>query len=84
MEQHDRDSDHAHLCGLYVAISRLQRFTEQRERRGIDCTAARELIATLREQATSMSGQLKRQGLNIVGMLSQIPALSTSILITGA
>jgi hypothetical protein len=85
MEKHDRDFDHADLCGLYVAINRLQRFAELRERRGIDCTAARKLIATLREQAASMSGQLRRQGLKIVGLLSHIPVFSdAAVLIIGA
>jgi hypothetical protein len=72
MEKHDRDLDHADLCGLHVAIDRLQRFAEERERRGIDCTSARELIAALREQAAAASKRLKRLGLRMVGLLYPI------------
>jgi hypothetical protein len=72
VEEHDRVFNHADLRGLHVAIDRLQRFAEQRERRGIDCTSARELIATLRKQAASVSKDLKRLGLRIVGLLYPI------------
>jgi hypothetical protein len=78
MDQRDRDLDHDHadLCRLHTAIGHLQRFAEQRERRGIDCTSARELIAALRKQAASISEELKQLSLRISALLYPIPLFS--------
>lgn len=73
-------STQEHLCMLYMAIGRLQRVANLRERRGLDCTPVHDLIAALREHAAAVSRygeiagcEIHHRRSKLIGLAWQLP-----------